>query len=315
MNIQSNRLQASEMANQLAVDPSQLSSLKLAATKDPKAAAREVANQFEALFMNNLMRAMRETHLGGDDDSSDMDTYRGLLDQQMVQQMSHAGGVGLGDMLYRQIAKVSHVDLGDKGKVIQAPGSSSEGSAPMAQSVNALNAYADSMAAASAVHGTQASTPSDSKSFINTMMPHAKSAADQLGVAPEAVLAHAALESGWGKRAIRNQDGSDSHNLFGIKASTDWQGKTVNVLTTEYSNGQPQKRVEKFRAYPSYQAAFDDYAKLLKDSPRYKAALNQGENMQAFAHGLQAGGYATDPRYARKLVGVAASLNQPSVRL
>ena len=150
--------------------------------------------------------------------------------------------------------------------------------------------------------------PSERQAFVSTLLPHAGQAAERLGVAPELLVGHAALESGWGSRSIRHPDGRESYNLFGIKAGGSWRGESVATLTTEYVDGKPRKQVESFRSYPSLQAAFDDYAKLLEGSSRYQRALNQGDNAQGFAVALQQGGYATDPAYARKLAGVAQSL-------
>ncbi|VEB43718.1 Peptidoglycan hydrolase flgJ [Chromobacterium violaceum] len=130
------------------------------------------------------------------------------------------------------------------------------------------------------------------------MLSHARDAAQQLGVAPECVVAHAALESGWGKRTIRNADGTDSHNLFGIKAGGDWQGKTTTIMTTEYVGGVAQKRQETFRSYGSYAEAFTDYAKVLKSSSRYKNVLNQGQNVYGFARACKAA--ATPPTRATR---------------
>ncbi|MCD5361187.1 flagellar assembly peptidoglycan hydrolase FlgJ [Chromobacterium aquaticum] len=317
---------ANDLLNrQLAVDPNQLNDLRAQAIKDPKGAARQVASQFEALMMNTLLKSMRETKFDPEGESNSLSTYQGLYDQQLTQALSSSGGFGLGDMLYRQIAKQSNFAPDDKSMhtVHSAPGPQLAVRAHGGG--KALLAYQEAQQAAGAAlvltaptspakAETAATGKGGSRDFAAAMLPHARSAAAQLGVAPEAVVAHAALESGWGKRAIRHPDGSDSHNLFGIKASGDWQGRTVSVMTTEYEGGVAQKRVEKFRAYGSYAEAFGDYARLLKDSPRYKGALNQGQNMYGFAHALQSGGYATDPRYARKLVDVAASLAQQTVR-
>ncbi|OHX11573.1 flagellar assembly peptidoglycan hydrolase FlgJ [Chromobacterium sphagni] len=301
------------LSRQLAIDPSHMRSLKAKANSDPKAAARETASQFEALLMNTMLKTMRETKFDDSEESNGMDTYRSMADQQLVQAMSANGGLGLGDMIYRQIAKQSGFSP-DEAKMHAL---SSSGPSLAAQPVGQrmLQAYRNAQvapgAAAAATEPQAATLPMGTgRAFASSLLPHARAAAQQLGVAPECVVAHAALESGWGKRAIRNSDGSDSHNLFGIKAGSDWQGKTATVMTTEYSGGVAQKRMETFRSYDSYADAFSDYAKVLKGSSRYKNVLNQGQNMYGFAQGLQAGGYATDPRYARKLVDVAASLAQ-----
>ncbi|MCP9760390.1 flagellar assembly peptidoglycan hydrolase FlgJ [Aquitalea sp. S1-19] len=146
--------------------------------------------------------------------------------------------------------------------------------------------------------------------FVARMLPHAQPAAQELGVAPELIVAHAALESGWGQRPIRQPDGSDSHNLFSLKATRSWQGDTTKIWTTEYLKGRKLKRQEVFRAYPSFGAAFDDYAALLLRLDRYADVRNQGDDAEAFARALHAGGYATDPAYVDKLVGVARGLQQ-----
>lgn len=148
----------------------------------------------------------------------------------------------------------------------------------------------------------------DQDRFLTEVGTQAAEAARQLGVSPELVLAHAALESGWGKRPLRNADGSDSHNLFGIKADASWRGAALQAMTTEHENGVDEHRQERFRSYPDMGAAMNDYARLLRSNPRYQAALNTGGDAVAFAQGLARGGYATDPDYARKLVQVARQL-------
>lgn len=152
-----------------------------------------------------------------------------------------------------------------------------------------------------------AGTP-EQQAFLDSIAPWARQAADRLGVASELVQAHAALESGWGQRPLRTADGSSSHNLFGIKAGANWNGATGDSTTTEYVNGAALKTRERFRAYPDAASAFEDYARVLTDNPRYRAALNTGSDAQAFAQGLARGGYATDPAYASKLARIAGSL-------
>ncbi len=157
--------------------------------------------------------------------------------------------------------------------------------------------------------GTSAGVSSASQqAFINEVLPLAQDAAARLGVAPELLAAQAALESGWGAKPIRREDGSSSHNLFGLKAGASWRGEVAEVTTTEYSQGQPELRREGFRSYASAREAFGDFAQLLLNNPRYRDALQTGSNAQAYAQALQKGGYATDPAYADKLVRVAAQI-------
>lgn len=146
------------------------------------------------------------------------------------------------------------------------------------------------------------------RAFLESIAPWAREAADQLGVAPELVSAHAALESGWGQRPLRTANGASSHNLFGIKAGNGWDGAVTDSATTEYVNGAAIKTRERFRAYPDGASAFRDYAQMLIDNPRYRGALGVGNDARAFAQGLARGGYATDPAYASKLTRLASKL-------
>jgi flagellar protein FlgJ len=148
----------------------------------------------------------------------------------------------------------------------------------------------------------------DQQAFLESIAPWAKEAADKLGVAPELVSAHAALESGWGQRPLRNADGSSTHNLFGIKAGSSWKGGVAESATTEYVGGAALKTSARFRAYPDQASAFRDYAQMLIDNPRFRGALGAGSDAHAFASGLAKGGYATDPAYAAKLSRLAGKL-------
>ncbi|WP_175763384.1 glucosaminidase domain-containing protein [Burkholderia ambifaria] len=143
---------------------------------------------------------------------------------------------------------------------------------------------------------------SDQQAFLAEIMPHARRAGAMIGAAPELIAAHAALESGWGSKPLKNVRGETTHNLFGIKSAGGWAGESAAAVTTEYVNGSVVKMVDHFRAYRSYSGAFHDYAKLLRDSPRYAGVRNVGDDASAFASALKRGGYATDPAYATKLV-------------
>jgi flagellar protein FlgJ len=146
------------------------------------------------------------------------------------------------------------------------------------------------------------------KAFLAQIAPWAREAGQRLGVAPQLVQAHAALESGWGQRPLRQAEGASTHNLFGIKAGSSWQGGVADAVTTEYEGGAALKKTERFRSYPDQAAAFRDYAQVLLDNPRYRAALGTGSDAAAFAQGLAKGGYATDPAYAAKLTQLASRL-------
>ncbi|NHZ90597.1 flagellar assembly peptidoglycan hydrolase FlgJ [Massilia sp. CCM 8733] len=153
---------------------------------------------------------------------------------------------------------------------------------------------------------------SEQKAFLDQIAPWAREAGERLGVAPQLVSAHAALESGWGQRPLRQAEGASTHNLFGIKAGASWQGEVSDNATTEFEHGMAVKKTERFRAYPDQAAAFRDYAQMLLDNPRYAAAIGTGSDAGAFAQGLAKGGYATDPAYAAKLTKLAARLQGAS---
>lgn len=320
--------------NSFALDNRSLDTLRLQANRDPKAAVRKVAGEFEAMFLNTLMQAMRQTSFSDEEDSSAMTSYKGFLDQQMVQSIAAGKGMGLGDALAEQISRSTGlpIEASEAQKNARAgvvpesglPRFNGSVQSPVAEGLDSWIAFqkpaiAKALARLKALGvdtpenvakpATQSSSqpPLASSEFVANLAPHATQAAQSIGVSPHLIVAHAALESGWGKRNIRHANGQDSHNLFGIKATGNWKGNTVDVMTTEYVDGVAQKRVERFRSYGSYSEAFSDYANLLKGNARYKDALNKGGDAVGFAQALARGGYATDPNYASKLSQVATS--------
>ena len=266
-------------AGALASDVNSLAGLRARANADPKAAVREVAKQFEALFMQELMKGMRAATLASgtlDNEGSKLGTE--MLDQQFATQMTGLPG-GLSDAIQRQLER--HMGL-----------------------VGAANA-AKPMVPAWPV--TERATRIPDKSAAAFVQQHTQAAQDaeaRTGIAAAFMLGQAAHESGWGRKEIRHADGSPSHNLFGIKAGADWKGPVAETLTTEVLNGQPVKTVARFRAYASHAEAFADYARLMSSSPRYQQVLAAGQDAAGFAAGLQRAGYATDPAYADKLTRV-----------
>jgi flagellar protein FlgJ len=217
--------------------------------------------------------------------------YTGMLDQQLAQAMS-ARGVGLADVMVRQLSKGNAAAAGvgvaeplkKRGLGVDIPGLFNTPAAPL----NTLPGGA---------------TPK-ARDFINKMWPHAVDTARATGIPAHFIIGQAALESGWGSREIKTAQGVDTHNLFGIKAGRGWSGSATEASTTEFIDGVKQKVVEKFREYSSYAEAFRDYATLLKSSPRYAGVLRAGQDAQAFAEALQKAGYATDPSYASKLTRI-----------
>jgi peptidoglycan hydrolase FlgJ len=258
-------------------DPSG-SVLRARSANDPKAAIAMAAKQFEAMFMQQLMKSMRESTMASgmlDNQGTQMGTE--MLDTQFANKMSGQAG-GLADVIARQLQRS-----------MSGSGASQAALAPAG--------------AAGAPKGAAAVTPTQEE-FLRMHQSSAEDAEAQTGIPAAFMVAQAAHESGWGKHEIRNSDGSSSHNLFGIKAGADWTGKVAKVTTTEVIDGQPRKVVAKFRAYASYDESFSDYAKLMKDNPRYSKVVASGASAQGFAQGLQKAGYATDPAYAAKLTRV-----------
>ncbi len=288
----------------LAIDAKALGQLKLQASKTPDQALKAAAQQFEALFMSMMLKSMRDaTPQDGVMDNEQTRMFTGMLDQQLAQNMSSGRGIGLADMLVKQLSQNGQgAALSSALRNHQlAPGGFNLD--PKSPSLDPQSSTINSPAVPSAYN---AATQQD---FVNQMTPHALKAGSSSGVPPELMLSQAALESGWGKRQILMPDGTSSHNLFGIKAGANWQGKVAEVVTTEYKNGVAQKKVEKFRAYDSYEEAFRDYARMISSNPRYAGVMQQSGSPIGMAQALQNAGYATDPRYAEKLVSVMRRMN------
>jgi flagellar protein FlgJ len=289
----------------ISADPRSLDRLRATSLSNKGAATQGVAQQFEALLLQQMLSAMRKAAPTDEfDQSAASQTFKGMRDQQLAQNWAQSGGIGFANMIVRQLniqenpALLQQPMLNDiRLRVARAP-------VVNAGAVAAKPAVQMSAVAAGSAGAVGAAARSDAiPDFVRKLGDAAKSTAASLGLSPHLLLAHAALETGWGKKGIKMADGSESHNLFGIKAGASWQGKTVDVLTTEYVDGIAQKRVEKFRAYDSYAESMADYASLIKR--RYGAAVAQGSDAIGFAKALVAGGYATDPQYAQKLTRVA----------
>ena len=299
----------------LAIDAKGVESLKQSARQNSPESLKAAAKQFEALFMNMIMKSMREaTPQEGVFDNQQTKMYTSMLDQQLSQNMA-SRGVGLADVLIRQLSN-TQMNAAVSGEEAGASNAlPSTDTTSMRTEIMRSMAERNALAAqrSNAAHGVQASggavTASSSKPahiqvFQDKLTAHAEEASRTTGIPAKFMLGQAALESGWGKHVIRTADGGTSHNLFGIKATGSWKGKTVDAVTTEYVNGVAQKRVEKFRAYDSYADSFRDYAKLLRDNPRYEKVLANASDVKGFAQGLQRAGYATDPNYAAKLTNI-----------
>lgn len=289
--------------NTLAVDPNSVNTLRIANRADAAAGSKAVAQQFEAILMQQMLSAMRTASpVDSMNESSGVEMFRGMHDQQLTQMWSAKGGLGLADKIIRQIQVQQNPSL------LQQPlhrGVDSFSDQGLAYSASAkLSPVAAKTAVAPVSVADKLLTSAGD--FIGKLSSAAQSTAATLGIAPHVLLAHAALETGWGKKVIPDAAGNDSFNVFGIKAGSSWKGKTTDVLTTEFVDGTAQKRVEKFRAYDSYTEAFADYASVMKR--RFGDALGQGNDAVGFGKALAKEGYATDPQYAQKLARVADSV-------
>ncbi|MDE2387803.1 MAG: flagellar assembly peptidoglycan hydrolase FlgJ [Betaproteobacteria bacterium] len=323
---------SADISSKLAIDAKSIDDLNLMAKQNPDEALQKVAQQFEGLFMNMLLKSMREaTPKDGLFDSQQTQFFTQMHDQQLVQQIS-TKGIGIADMMVKQLSRttqpvepqtvISQTDaILSAINSMQQPlpvgdGHPNDKSAQLwsanripANTIMSVgkNDPATEISTLPIQIGYQQKKPSSlPENFIDKLLPHAKIASESTGIPPQYMLAQAALESGWGKHEIRHGDNSPTYNLFGIKAGANWKGNVVETSTTEYINGVAQKTVEKFRAYSSYAEGFNDYAKLLLDNPRYAKVL-KSTDAATFANGLQRAGYATDPMYAEKLMRILNS--------
>ena len=305
-----------DQTSKLALDTNSLNGLKTSAKAGTPAAMKEAATQFEAMFINMMMKSMRDaTPQEGMLDNQQTKTFTTMLDQQTSQNLAKRG-VGLADVLVRQL---SANQMGQQALAIGADGMSSDAAAgagrltPSLTNAAAMYGNGAALGAGAAASATASKAPPlpattetgriqapHVRAFQEKLHEHAHAAEQTTGVPAKFMLGQAALETGWGKRMIKNADGSNSNNLFGIKAGPGWKGKVATAVTTEYVNGKPQTKVEKFRAYDSPADSFRDYANMIAKNPRYEKVIGSSD-AATFAQGLQRAGYATDPNYAAKL--------------
>ena len=329
-----------------------LSKLKNQAAKDSPAALKEVAKQFESIFLNNVLKSMRAAKLAdGAMDSEQSKFYSDMYDQHLAVHLS--GSVGLADLIVKQLSphqpngkaqaiaeyqnKTAALTPGD---AIQAVGNSAASAStgasqtianyqanaadPLQGGVNQLNAVGQAITApyimqdnvqlnqmtklpessTGALKNSAALPIQSAEDFVSQLHPYAELAAKELGVEPKVILAQAALETGWGRSVIKNGNGSSSFNLFNIKADKAWQGKQAKVAALEFDQGIAKKVNAGFRSYDSFQQSFKDYVDFIKSNPRYGDALKKAGNAEQYMQELQRAGYATDPKYADKVMSI-----------
>ncbi|PXW22369.1 flagellar assembly peptidoglycan hydrolase FlgJ [Paraburkholderia caballeronis] len=298
-----------DLTNRFALDVQGFDALRAAANAAPQQGVKMAAKQFDAVFTQMMLKSMRDaTPSDSPFDSHDGDTFTSMLDQQMSQQMS-SKGIGVADAMIKQLTRSMGGGADGMG------GGASAGNLKMLDALG--RAYGNSaangaLASGSGYGANSALTPPlrgngdspDTDAFVDKLAGAAQQASASTGIPARFIVGQAALESGWGKREIRHADGSTSHNVFGIKATRGWTGKTVTATTTEYVNGQAHRVQAKFRAYDSYDDAMADYASMLKNNPRYASVITGSRSAEGFAQGMQRAGYATDPHYAKKLMSI-----------
>ncbi|WP_250492802.1 flagellar assembly peptidoglycan hydrolase FlgJ [Caballeronia sp. GAWG1-1] len=320
----------SNLTNRFALDTQGFDALRAQANASPQQGLKAAAKQFDAVFTTMMLKSMRDaTPSDSPFESNDTKSFTAMLDQQLSQQMS-SKGIGVADAMYKQLMRTAGIkDTSATGgaangmnamNALSGGGGSSDSNAGNIAAMNAMaKAYAAAQANKSGASlnsgngytGADALDPgvrgngSDKvNAFVERLATPAQAASAATGIPARFIIGQAALESGWGKREIKYANGATSHNIFGIKATSSWTGKTVDSVTTEYVNGQPKKVVERFRAYDSYEAALTDYASVIKNNPRYAPVVEASRDVAGFAHGMQKAGYATDPQYAKKLISI-----------
>mgnify|MGYP001029007654 CR=1 FL=1 len=291
-----------------------LADLRRSARAGDAEAAREAAKQFEALFVNMMIKQMREAMptSGGLFGGEGMKLYESMHDQQLSLAMSQRGGIGLAASIERQLLPAGPPP-GDTPRELNFPThrlparveplvrlETTTKAEAMAQAPIAAVSPASKTAPASAP--TQ--SPPSPEAFVQRLLPHARRAARMLGVAPEVLIAQSALETGWGRHMMRDAGGQPSNNLFGIKATGGWSGDKVRVSTLEYRDGVARRETAAFRGYTDEAASFADYVRLIGDNPRYRQAVANADSPEGYLRGLQKAGYATDPAYADKILSI-----------
>jgi flagellar protein FlgJ len=321
-----------------------LQGIRTLGKQDKAAALMEVSKQFESLFVNMMMKSMRDANAVFEEDSllgsPETDFYKQMYDDQMALELTRGQGLGLAAVIYRQLQQnygkqKDHADI-DQSQLygrkpapkafperleraikeveherhimpLAKPQTSVPAPTPAPNlQANTHSAEKPSVAPAQGTgsKGQQFARASD---FVAALYPHAEKIGAQLGVDPKAIVAQAALETGWGRYVISDSQGRSSFNFFGIKADERWDGSRVEVPTQEFRDGAMLKENARFRSYPSLEEGLRDYATFLQQNPRYDAALQQNLSGEHYGHALQQAGYATDPEYGSKIGRISRS--------
>lgn len=268
---------------------------------------QEAAQQFEGIFVQMMLKSMRKAQDALADENSPFNSqqvkfYRDMHDQQLAADLTSNGGLGLAEIIVKQLGQKDEEYL--PANVIRSDANlhslnrSTDLSVKHAQE-NVLGS--ESKGVRSATKDSMFESPDD---FVETLRPYAQQVADKYGMDAKAIIAQAAVETGWGKFVIHNADGSSSHNLFGIKANKQWKGEQAVVDTLEFRGNIPQKQKASFRSYANLQDAVEDYGRFIASQPRYQNAVEKASDAAEYTRELQSAGYATDPNYANKIMSV-----------
>jgi flagellar protein FlgJ len=295
---------------------SSLKALKGQVKSGDQDAIEKVAKQFEAIFLQMMLSGMRKTIQVDDEYSNDKAMYYDLFDKQVAMNLSEKGGIGLARLMMGQVNPAQQ-------KVENKP----SGSLP----VSAINQVSQSLPAVPSIETRTAIVKQQSRlentkpssqvqtqekvqyqelrfespiQFVKQLWEIARDVVKESGLDPKAVIAQAALETGWGKHIIRNNNGQSSFNLFGIKSGQDWNGDHVKANTLEFRDGVMMQSKENFRSYRTLKDSVEDYVSFIKNNQRYRQAVEQRGNPAGYATELQRAGYATDPDYASKIISI-----------
>ncbi|WP_288882866.1 flagellar assembly peptidoglycan hydrolase FlgJ [uncultured Kosakonia sp.] len=286
-----------------AFDAHSLDKLKLAARNDSPQALKAVAKQMEGLFVQMMLKSMRQASFkDGLFNTQQSEMFTSLYDQQISQNIADKGKMGFADLMVKQLSGKSDAVAETATATREVPLNISPArfiGVPLR-----LQTEVPQQAQANNERAALPEVPAiPGGGFISRMMAPAMAVARLSGIPHQLIIAQAALESGWGKREILTEEGKPSHNLFGVKATAEWHGETTEITTTEYENGVAQKIKDKFKVYSSYAEALEDYTSLIIRNPRYKNVV-KSETPEIAAKALQTAGYATDPAYAKKLINI-----------
>ena len=266
--------------NDVYTNLSGLNAIKVAGREDPTEGLKQVAKQFESLFVNMMLKTMRDSNKAFSEgnylSSNEMEMHQQNFDNQLSVHLTAGEGIGLADVLFRQL-------------------------------VQQYDANEEALETESSDTGPVKATFDSPEDFVRQVMPFAEQAAEKIGVAPEFLVAQSALESAWGSKVAADSRGATSHNLFGIKADKSWDGPVAGTKTLEFEGGAAIRQQANFRKYDNIGESFTDYVEFLQSNPRYKSAISDASDPNKFATALQDAGYATDPMYATKIQAVMKS--------